>query len=389
MSETAKLFLVKYAELTLRKENKRQFEMALERNIRNALGTAPARVWRRHGRLFVEAAAEGVERAEKVLSSTFGLGSYASAEAGEKNIAAVEAAALRVAASHAAGARDFKIEARRLDKSFPLSSYEIACRLGDRVREAFPALRVNVRKPELTIQVEIREHAYVYGPEEPGLRGLPLGTSGSGLLLLSGGIDSPVAGYLMGSRGLRLDAVYFHAPPYTAEEAHGKVVDLCRALQPYLPGLGLWTVPFTAIQERIRERGAPRETTLHMRACMMRIADTMAQRAGCQALVTGESLGQVASQTPQSIRFTGGSLGLPVFRPLIAIEKDEIIRTAKRIGTYEISIRPYDDCCTVFAPSRPLIKPLHDGIVRAFAALEMGSLMEQAARDAVWTDLAG
>ena len=389
MSDPGQLYLVKYGELALRGENKLEFETALEHNIRAALESDGARVWRRHGRIFVRTAAAAAGRAASVLRCTFGIASYAAAEETDKNIQSIEQAALRVASRHASGARTFKIEARRLDKSFPLTSYQIACRLGDRVREAHPGLEVNVHAPDLTIHVEIGEVTCVYAAKEEGSRGLPLGTSGHGLLLLSGGIDSPVAGYLMGSRGLRIDGVYFHTPPYTAEEALEKVLDVGRQLQPYLPGLGLWVVPFTEVQERIKRQADPREITLLMRACMMRIADLIAQRGRYQALITGESLGQVASQTPQSIRFTGSVATLPVLRPLIGMDKNQIIRIAERIGTYEISIRPYADCCTLFAPRRPLIRPDFDGIVRAYAALEIGPLEEEATAGARWVDLAG
>ncbi len=388
MSDPGQLFLVKYGELSLRGENKLEFETALQSNIRAALETDGARVWRRHGRIFVRTAAAAAGRAAAVLRSTFGIASYAAAEETGKDIQAIEEAALRVASRHASGARTFKIEARRLDKSFPLTSYQIACRLGDRVREAHPGLEVDVHAPDLTIHVEIGELTCVYGAKEEGSRGLPLGTSGHGLLLLSGGIDSPVAGYLMGFRGLRIDGVYFHTPPYTAEEALEKVLDVGRQLQPYLPGLGLWVVPFTGVQERIKRQAGAREITLLMRACMMRIADLIAQRGRYQALITGESLGQVASQTPQSIRFTGSVATLPVLRPLIGMDKNQIIRIAERIGTYRISIRPYADCCTLFAPRRPLIRPDFDGINRAYAALEIGPLEEEAAAGARWVDLA-
>lgn len=388
MIDSGQLYLVKYGELSLRGENKLEFEAALENNIRGALQGASARVWRRHGRIFVRTEASAADRAAAVLRCTFGIASYAAAEETAKDIQAIEDAALRVAARHAEGTRTFKIEARRLNKSFPFTSYQIACRLGDRVREAHPAWEVDVHDPDLTIHVEIGEITCVYGPKEEGARGLPLGTSGHGLLLLSGGIDSPVAGYLMGFRGLQIDAVYFHTPPYTAEEAMEKVMDVGRQLQPYLPGLGLWVVPFTPVQERIKERAGEREVTLLMRACMMRIADLLGQRGRYQALITGESLGQVASQTPQSIRFTGSVATLPVLRPLIGMDKNQIIRIAERIGTYRISIRPYPDCCTLFAPKRPLIKPDFDGINRAYAALEMNELEVEATAGARWVDLA-
>jgi thiamine biosynthesis protein ThiI len=378
------LFLVKYGELALRGENKGQFELALVRNIRNALEGSGAQVVSAHGRLFVEAPPDAAERVAQVLGSTFGVAAFARAHRVRKRIEDVEEAALRVAAGQGERSRSFKIEARRLDKSFPLTSYEIACRLGDAIRTTLPKLSVDVRDPDLTVRIEIRDHAYVYGVEHEGPRGLPVGTSGRGLLLLSGGIDSPVAGYLMGARGLHLDAVYFHTPPYTGEEALEKVLDICQRLQVYLPGMGLWVVPFTAVQERINVAAPQREVTLLMRACMMWISDQIALRAGGHALVTGESLGQVASQTPQSIRFTGSTATLPVLRPLIGMDKDQIIRVAKRVGTYEVSIRPYSDCCTLFAPRRPLIKPLFEAMRYSYVRLDAEELMILAVRDAQW-----
>lgn len=378
------LFLVKYGELALRGDNKLQFEVALERNIRNSLGTTPAVVSRMHGRLSVRCPEEHATRVTTVLDSTFGVASFARAERTRKDIGEIEAAALRVAATRATDVRTFKIEARRLDKSFPLTSYEIACRLGDSVRAAHPPLAVDVRRPDLTIQIEVRDEVYVYGAEREGSRGLPVGTSGHGLLLLSGGIDSPVAGYLMGFRGLRQDAVYFHTPPYTGQEALDKVLDVCALLQPWVPGLGLWIVPFTEVSERIRTAAPEREITLIMRACMMRVADHIGLRTGTHALITGESLGQVASQTPQSIRFTQSTATLPVLRPVIGMDKDQIIRIARRMGTYEVSIRPHQDCCTLFAPARPLIKPLYEAIRHSYETLGLNTLLATAARDAEW-----
>jgi tRNA uracil 4-sulfurtransferase len=384
------LYLIKPGELTLKSGNRREFEDRLRANIKRQLEGTKCQVLHKGGRFYVAGDADP-SLIEDVLGRTPGLAGFARATAVERSVEALLPAAVEAARAVIAAGRGlkFKVETRREYKEFPLDSYAVSYAVGDELLRALPELTVDVHNPDWVLNVEVRDRIYLYALNIPGQRGLPTHSSGKGLLLLSGGIDSPVAGYMMAKRGLKLEALYFHAYPYTSDEAKQKVVDLARIVGRYCLGMKLHVVPFTEVQVRIKAKAREDERTLLMRACMMRIADMMAQRAGCQALVTGESLGQVASQTPQIIRFTGSSVGLPVFRPLIAIEKDQIIGIAKRIGTYEISIRPYDDCCTVFAPSRPLIKPIHDGIVRAFAALDMGPLMEQAARDAVWTDLAG
>ena len=276
----------------------------------------------------------------------------------------------------------FKIEARRSDKSFFLTSYEIACRLGDVLRARFPELMVDLHHPDWTLNVEIREAAYLYGPETKAPGGLPSGSSGKGLLLLSGGIDSPVAGYLMGKRGLKLDAAYFHTPPFTSEKAKEKVEHLTHILSEYLTGTALHVVPFTETQVRIKERARSEEVTLLMRACMVNIAAIIAEKTGSICLVTGESLGQVASQTPESIRFTGHGTDFPIFRPLIGLDKEQIVSLARKIGTFETSILPYEDCCTLFSPAHPLVRPDYESMVRSFQELEADALLQKAAAEA-------
>ncbi|MBN2552278.1 MAG: tRNA 4-thiouridine(8) synthase ThiI, partial [Spirochaetales bacterium] len=282
---------------------------------------------------------------------------------------------------NAGGGNRFKIEARRCDKSFPLSSYEICCRLGDALRSEIPQLQVNLNRPDWIIQVEVRSRVYLYGTPSRAPGGLPLGTGGRGLLLLSGGIDSPVAGYLMGKRGLAMDGVYYHTPPYTSEQAVEKVRKVAEILSDYLTGLRLWVVPFTEIQLRINRLARRAATTLLVRAAMMAIADRLAHRHGHDCLVTGESLGQVASQTVQSLHFTGSYTKLPLFRPLIGMDKSEIIRTAQEIGTYETSILPYQDCCALFAPQHPEVRPRIDRMVSAFRALRLEDLISKAVKD--------
>ncbi len=381
------LFLVKYGELTLKGGNRPQFERRVVEDVRRKLeeaGVSPKPVFQRQwGRLYVHARAEQAGPTAEALSRTFGLVAFSRALRVEKRMEAIEEAALRVAEALPAEALEerFKVEARRTDKSFPLDSYGICCRLGDVLRRRFPGLRVSLERPDWVLSVEIREAAYVYGPESAAPGGLPLGASGRGLLLLSGGIDSPVAGYLMGKRGLRVDGVYFHTPPYTSQQALEKVQRLVRILSAWLTGMRLLVVPFTGVQLRIRERAPEEETTLLMRAGMTRVADLLARRRGAHCLVTGESLGQVASQTPESLRFTESQAALPVFRPLIGMDKEEIIAAARRIGTFEVSTLPYEDCCTLFSPAHPLIRPDFERMQRSFQALEMEELLERAVRE--------
>jgi thiamine biosynthesis protein ThiI len=375
------LYLIKYGELTLKGGNRGRFEHRLCLNIRRQLGDPEAILDRRKGRLYLRTrvAAPIVRRA---LAHTFGIVSFSEAVQAEKTMEAIRAAALRLAEGLAASkGRRFKIEARRSDKSFAPDSYGIACDLGELLRTRLAGLVVDLHHPDWILNVEIRERAYLYGPESAAPGGLPLGSSGKGLLLLSGGIDSPVAGYLMGKRGLQVDAIYFHTPPYTSEQAKDKVVAIRRTLSEYLLGMRLFVVPLTAVQMRIRERAAEQESTLLIRACMVRVAETVALRAGYGCLITGESLGQVASQTLPAMRFTASMSSLPVLRPLIGMDKEEIVAQARRIGTFETSILPYPDCCTLFAPVHPLVRPDHERMLASFAALEPEPLLEQARQE--------
>ena len=334
------LMLVKYGEIALKAGNRDRFERVLVDSIKRQTRGMPTAVERRKGRIFVHFQGEQKPVIE-ALKRTFGIVSFAPAVKCAKDVKEIDEAALGIARTQIQENRgtQFKIEARRTDKGFPLTSYDIACRLGDLLRTSFPELQVDVRRPDWTLNVEIRDSAYLYGPGVGGTGGLPLGTSGRGILLLSGGIDSPVAGYLMAKRGLTIDAVYYHSAPFTSEKAREKVVSLGRILAGYLPDLLLHVVPFTDTQLRITERGDPAEVTLLMRACMVRMAEMLAFRRGAVALVTGECLGQVASQTPESMYFTGSFAQLPIFRPLIGKDKEEIIGLARRIGSVKSSIR--------------------------------------------------
>jgi thiamine biosynthesis protein ThiI len=375
---SGRLFLVKYGEVSLKKGNRPTFMRALRLAIRRRLpGSSVYESWHR---IYVECRDEDAPAAAEVLRRTFGLVSYGEAIRVPKEMPAISDAAAGLAASFVAaglGSR-FKVEVRRADKRFPLTSYQIACELGDRILRDVPGLRVDVHQPEWVLQVEIREEAYLYGPESPGPGGLPVGCSGRGVLLLSGGIDSPVAGWMMAKRGLGLEAAYFHTPPFTAAEAKEKVVALARILSGWDPRIQLHIVPLTAFVTRIRERAPDEETTLLMRAGMMRAAGELARRRGAGCLVTGESLGQVASQTVESMAFTGSRTDLPVFRPLCGMDKEEIIALARKIGTFETSTLPYDDCCVLFSPVHPLIRPDRARMEASWNGLDADALLAEA-----------
>lgn len=273
--------------------------------------------------------------------------------------------------------RSFKIESRRGNKQFPLQSPEISCKLGEVLLDAYPdLLRVDVHQPDFTLYAEVRDHLYLYSEIEKGHKGLPVGMSGHGMLLLSGGIDSPVAGYMMASRGMELNAVYFHAFPFTSDQAKEKVIELARLLTVYTGRIKLHIVDFTEIQLILRDNCPADMLTIAMRRVMMRIAARLALKVGCKALITGESLGQVASQTLEALCTTDAVVEMPVFRPLIGMDKDDTILIARRIGTFETSILPYEDCCTVFVAKHPKTHPSLADAEAAEAGLDIGALVE-------------
>ena len=376
---TERLFLVKYGEIALKKRNRGAFVKALKDSIRAKLPGRQVSVYETWHRVYVRFRPEDRDAVATALSRTFGLVSFCEALRVATDMSAVGQAACDLAREYIASGRGmrFKAEVRRADKNYPLTSYQIACHLGDLLLGGFPGLVVDVNTPDWILSVEMREHAYLYGPESPGPGGLPTGSSGRGILLLSGGIDSPVAGWMMGKRGLALEAAYFHSAPFTSSDAQRKVEALTRILSAWLPDISLHVVPFTPILARIRQRSAEEETTLLMRACMMRVASLIAAQRGAGCLVTGESLGQVASQTLESMAFTQTAAGIPVLRPLIGMNKEEIISLARRIDTFDTSNLPYDDCCTLFSPARPLIHPSLEKMVRAYNSLKVDELVEE------------
>jgi thiamine biosynthesis protein ThiI len=380
---TPLIYILKPGELALKGGNREGFERILMRNLRSLLGRGEGgvgpgkekqiRAEAARGRYFVRCPPRAAGRAEEALDHLFGISGWAKTRSCEKTVEAVFAACVEEAKTlYDRGLRAYKIEARRTDKSFPLNSYEICAGAGQAIQTGVPGLKVDVRTPQGIIQVEIRERAYVYGPAKAGLRGLPVGTAGRGLLLLSGGIDSPVAGFRMASRGMGLDAVYFHAFPYTGEEARQKAIRLAEIVGRYALGIRLSTVSFTEIQRRIKAGAAEAWRTVLLRMAMMECAEKLARRIGAKCLITGESLSQVASQTVENIACTESPVQLPVLRPLIGTDKEEIIRLAQNIGTYTTSILPYEDCCVLFSPPHPVLRGKAEEARNYYTALNLG-----------------
>lgn len=373
------LFLVKIGELVLKGGNRKDFERRLRDELKHRLRGLSARIQTGVGRWFVECDPERDADVQAVLASIPGIYAYARATRTGKTFDEIAIAAREAARSRVeAGGRTFKVEARRSDKSFPLDSYGISRELGARLLADFPGLSVDVHAPDFTVRVEIRDRAYVYSGDEAGQKGLPVGSSGKGLLLLSGGIDSPVAGYRMALRGLSLEAVYFHAYPYTSREAWEKVRDLARILARYAGRVTLHTVPFTEPQLAIKRNAPENCATLFMRAGMFTIADRIASSIGANCLITGESLGQVASQTAENLRFTEAFAKLPILRPLIGTDKEDTIALARRIGSYETSILPYEDCCVIFSPAHPLLRADMARETEAYEKAALGPLLDEA-----------
>ncbi len=357
-----KAFLIKYAEIGIKGKNRHLFEDALVRQIcyalRNVEGTF--NVHKQQGRVFVETEGDyDYEETIDALGHVFGITGICPA-------VMVEDEGFDKLAEQIVSYMDqiypdknltFKVKARRARKNYPMDSMELNAALGEKILEAFPEMRVDVHNPEVMLHVEIREKISFYSQEIPGPGGMPVGTGGKAMLLLSGGIDSPVAGYMISKRGVAIDATYFHAPPYTSERAKQKVVDLAKEISAYTGPINLHVVNFTDIQLAIYEKCPHEELTIIMRRYMMKIAEHFAKEDGCLGLITGESIGQVASQTMQSLMATNEVCSLPVYRPLIGFDKQEIVQVSEKIGTYETSILPYEDCCTIFVAKHPVTKP--------------------------------
>lgn len=355
-------FLIKYAEIGVKGKNKYLFEEALAQQVKYALKRCEGefKVTRTEGRIYVHALSDfDYEETVDNLKTVFGISGICPvihvADEGFEKLSKVVVSYMDE--TYPDKNMTFKVQTRRARKNYPMDSMEINMALGEAILNAFPEIRVDVHKPDVMLHVEIREKIYIYSMEIPGPGGMPVGSNGKAMLLLSGGIDSPVAGYMIAKRGVKIDAVYFHAPPYTSDRAKQKVIDLAKQVSRYAGPVYLHIINFTDIQLYIYEKCPHEELTIIMRRYMMKIAEMIAKETGCLGLITGESIGQVASQTVQSLAVTNEVCTLPVFRPLIGFDKMEIVAVSEKIGAYETSILPYEDCCTIFVAKHPVTKP--------------------------------
>ncbi len=376
------ILLCKYGEILLKGANKKYFEDTLTRELRiRARCYGNFDVYRAQSTLYVEPKddAADIDGMFEAAKRVFGIISVGRSAVCDKSMDAIRALTREYVPAHLQGKRTFKVEARRSDKSFLLNSMEISAEIGGEILECCPHLKVDVHHPEAVVRVEIREYgAYIHVGQHKGAGGIPVGTSGKGMLLLSGGIDSPVAGYMMAKRGMKLEAVYFESFPYTSEQAREKVLTLAREVAQYAGPIEVHVISLTAIQEALMRACEQDYFTLLLRRYMMAIADKLATRYGCHALITGESLGQVASQTPMAIQVTNVLATHPVFRPCIGMDKEEIVQIAYKIGTFETSILPYEDCCTVFTPKHPKTKPELAKVEEQERKLDFAALVEEA-----------
>ena len=362
-----KAFLIKYAEIGVKGKNRYLFEDALVQQIKYAMKRCEGefKVWKTQGRIYVEALTDfDYDEAVENLRTVFGISGicpmiYVQDEGFEKLCEDLKDYMRRVYMDKMAedDTLTFKVMARRARKDYPLNSMEIDMEVGGVLLDEFSQLKVDVHKPDIYLNIEIRERIYIYSETIPGPGGMPVGTNGKAMLLLSGGIDSPVAGYMISKRGVKIDAVYFHAPPYTSERAKQKVVNLARKVSRYSGPIYLHVINFTDIQLYIYEKCPHDELTIIMRRYMMKIAEEIAKQNECLGLITGESIGQVASQTMQSLAATNEVCTLPVYRPCIGMDKQEIVAVSEKIDTYETSIQPFEDCCTIFVAKHPVTKP--------------------------------
>ena len=376
------MILLKLGEMVLKGLNRRSFEDKLQANIYRRLNNlGQFRVYTRQSTTYVEPMTDAcdMDGAWEALTKVFGVVGLSRARACEKDKDAILAAAREYLDDKLSAARTFKVETKRADKTFPMTSIQLSQYVGGELDELYPDLKVDVHNPELTVHIEIRDYAaFVHADPEPGAGGLPVGINGRAVSLLSGGIDSPVASWMIAKRGVALEMVHFFSYPYTSNEAKEKVLDLARLLTPWCGRLTVHVVPFTTIQEELR-RSVPQELfTLVMRRFMVRISERVAQRCGAKALVTGECLGQVASQTMEAMAVTGGVASLPILRPVVGMDKEDIVRIARKIGTFETSILPYEDCCTVFTPRHPRLRPTLEELEMAEQGLDIAGMVQAA-----------
>lgn len=383
--EYKRIILARIGEIALKGLNRNKFEEKLINNLKRRLKkVGEFEITKSQSRIWIETPDPSIDLDEAILLvvKVFGVVSASIAWRFDGDMEDVcyfskqyVQALLETKAIHT-----FKVETRRSEKRFPLNSPEICTEVGAFLLEEFPFLTVKVKQPDLVLQVEIREHLYIYSDKVMGYRGLPVGTAGKGLLLLSGGIDSPVAGFMMASRGLELEAVYFHSYPYTSDRAKEKVIELAGLLTMYTGRLRLHIVDFTSIQVELRDKSPGDMITITMRRVMMRIAERIAKNVGAMALITGESLGQVASQTLEALNCTNSVVSMPVFRPLIGMDKDDTVVIARQIGTFETSILPYEDCCTVFVSKHPKTHPSLELAKRCEKELDIEELVARGLR---------
>ena len=376
------IFLLKLGEIVLKGANKRQFESRLRQNVRRRMKKfGEFDVYIMQSTVYVEPKDDlcDVDGAWEACRSIFGVVSLCRCRPCEKNLDAIFEAIENYLGDDLDCAKSFKVESKRSDKQFPMTSIQISQEIGGRLAEAHPGVAVDVHHPDYTVYVEVRDFAaYVHGPAEPGAGGLPTGVGGRAMCLLSGGIDSPVAAYMIAKRGVEIEAVHFFSYPYTSQLAKDKVVELARLVAKYSGKMTVNVVPFTEIQEAIRDNCPEEFFTLIMRRFMMEISQRIAKHDGCGALITGENLGQVASQTMEAMTVTGAVVDLPIFMPLVGMDKEEIVTIARKIGTLETSILPYEDCCTVFTPKHPKTKPTLGQLINAEKDLDREALMERA-----------
>lgn len=380
--EIQEVILCKYGEIILKGANRQTFETALVREMRRrATPYGRFRIYYLQSTLYIEPqdAACDVEGMYAEARRVFGIVAVNRAAVCDKTMDAIRATVRTYLPGKLAGVRTFKVEAKRSDKRFPLTSPEISREIGAEILTAVPGLRVDVNHPAVTVAVEVRdEHAYVRAGQEAGAGGLPLGSSGRGLLLLSGGIDSPVAGCMMAKRGLEIEALHFESFPYTSERAKEKVMTLAEEMCAFCSRIHVHVISLTKIQEELRDKCEEDYFTVLLRVFMMKLATLCAERYKCECLITGESLGQVASQTMKALAITDDAAGLPVFRPCIGMDKNEIIEQARHYGTFDTSILPYEDCCTVFTPRHPRTQPKPDAVAAELAKVDADALIAEA-----------
>ena len=379
------IILVKYGEMALKGLNKKTFEDILIKNIKRRLkGLGHFQLTSAQSTTYITPLDEDIELedvAERV-GKIFGIAAYCRACVCEKDFADITEKSIDYLSEILSSAKTFKVAAKRADKAFPMKSPEICAELGGILLEKFPHLTVDVKDPEIIVTVEIRDtNAYVHAENIKGAGGLPVGSSGKAMLLLSGGIDSPVAGYMMAKRGVHISAIHYVSPPYTSDRAQLKVEQLCQKLTDYCGGIAFHCVPFTEIQEAIKDNCPEEFFTVIMRRLMMEIAQRICEKEGCLALIPGESVGQVASQTMAAIACTDAVCRIPVFRPCVGMDKTEIIEIARKIDTFDTSVLPYEDCCTVFTPRHPKVRPKVEDIEKAQNSFDFEPLIQKAVEE--------